>query len=88
MAETKLYSKAWFKMIVKGAEEGKDKSADLTLHCLLNDLRNYIDHLDMIDSKRGGKGTASEKRIAANRINALKGGWKKGVPRKKKEVEE
>lgn len=83
MSEIKLYSKAWFKDLVTKTEEVKDKHPELTLHLLLNDLKDYIAHLDRIDAKRGGKGKASEARIAANRINAKKGGWKKGVPRKK-----
>lgn len=83
MSEIKLYSKAWFKDLVAKTEEVKDKHPEITLHLLLNDLKDYIAHLDRIDAKRGGKGKASEARIAANRINAKKGGWKKGVPRKK-----
>lgn len=87
MTPPKIYTKAWFKWLVSSAEEVKDKHPELTLYLLLNDLKDYIAHLDRIDAKRGGKGKASEARIAANRINALKGGWKKGVPRKKKEAE-
>ena len=49
----KEYSKDWFKQIVRTADElGKVNSA-LTLHLLLNDLRNYIDYLDKIERRRG-----------------------------------
>lgn len=49
----KEFSKDWFKYIVKNADElGKVNSA-LTLHLLLNDLRNYIDYLDKIEHRRG-----------------------------------
>lgn len=82
MAEIKEFSKNWFKWIVKSTEEVKDQKPELTLHLLLNDLKNYIAHLDEIDSRRG-RGMSPAK-YAAIKENAKKGGWKKGVPRKKK----
>lgn len=82
IAHPKAYSKAWLKMVVSSVEEGNSSPT-----YLLNCIKEYIAHLDNIDANRGGKGKASEKRIAANRINAKKGGWKKGVPRKKVESE-
>ena len=49
----KEYSKDWFRHIVRTADElGKVNSA-LTLHLLLNDLRNFIDYLDKLESRRG-----------------------------------
>lgn len=49
----KEFSKNWFKYIVKNADElGKVNSA-LTLHLLLNDLRNFIDYLDKLERRRG-----------------------------------
>lgn len=43
------YSKDWFKFIVKNAYElGKVNSA-----LLLNDLRNFIDHLDKLEHRLG-----------------------------------
>lgn len=78
----KLYSKAWFKQIVETTENIKDKKPELILDILLKDLKAYIAHLDEMDSHKGAKGTASEAKIAANRINAKKGGWPKGKPRK------
>lgn len=46
------FSKKWFKSIVCNADElGKVNSA-ITLHLLLNDLKNFIDHLDKVESRR------------------------------------
>lgn len=78
MTKIKQFTKAWLKMVVSSVEEGYS-STNYLLIC----IKEYIAHLDSIDAKRGGKGKASEKRIAANRINALKG----GRPRKTKEAE-
>lgn len=81
MDKIKIYSKAWFKELVAKTEEVKDNHPELTLHLLLNDLKDYIAHLDEVDSRRG-KGT-SEAKKKSSAANGKKGGWKKGVPRKK-----
>lgn len=83
MPEVKPYSKAWFKQIVSDAEAIMEQNPALTLSLLIGDLKNYIAHLDEIDSRRG-RGM-SDAKYAAIKENSKKGGWKKGVPRKKKE---
>ena len=49
----KEYSKDWFKHIVRNADELGKVNSTLTLHLLLNDLRNFIDYLDKLESRRG-----------------------------------
>lgn len=78
MTSPKIYTKAWLKMVLATVEDGMASP-----HFLLNCIKEYVAHLDSIDAKRGRNGKASEKRIEANRINALKG----GRPRKTKEAE-
>ena len=77
------FSKAWFKKIVKGADEVKGQNPSLTLHLLLEDLHRYIDHIDKVDAKRGAPGKSSARKKAAVRENGKKG----GRPRKIKEDE-
>ena len=49
----KEYSKDWFKFIVRNSEELGKVNSELTLHLLLNDMRNFIDYLDKIEHRRG-----------------------------------
>lgn len=49
----KEFSKDWFKYIVKNADELGNVNSSLTLHLLLNDLRNYINYLDKLEHRRG-----------------------------------
>ena len=53
------FSKEWFKFIVKNADNLGKVNASMTLHLLLNDLRNYIEFLDKTDYRRGRPGRSA-----------------------------
>ena len=49
----KEFSKDWLKFIVHKSEELGEVNSELTLHLLLNDLRNFVEYLDKIEHRRG-----------------------------------
>ena len=53
------FSKEWFQFIVKNADNLGKVNASMTLHLLLNDLRNYIDFLDKTAYRRGRPGRSA-----------------------------
>lgn len=83
MAEIKKFSKAWLKQLVLEAEQSAFIDFEITCRKLIAELKSYIGHLDMVDSRRGKGTSVAKKKSSAE--NGKKGGWKKGVPRKKKE---